>query len=145
MPHVNLPQHRIGLAHSLQNGDRPDPEPTARPIPHNVARLNARLTETRIVTQHQFAIAAENLVRAIGGLVDHDFSRVCSAVMALHHRCVDAESARQHRRREDQHRDDQADHAGPPAKLRKFATPEHRATRDCDSDEADRVCHGTGE
>ena len=65
VPHVDLPQHRIGLAHPLQDGDGPDPERHGQAIPHRVARLNARLTETRIVNKDQFAIAAENLVRAV--------------------------------------------------------------------------------
>ena len=43
---------------------------TARPIPHHDARLNARPAGDHDHHEHQFAIAAEQEIGAVGGLVN---------------------------------------------------------------------------
>src|ERR1700689_4695219 len=122
----------------------PIQNPTARPIPHNVARLNARLTETRIVTRTN---SRSPPIIWFGRFADW-WMRISlgrSAVMALHHSRVDAERARQQRSGKDQYGNNHADHAGPPSKLGEFTAPQHRAARDCDADQTDRVCDRAGQ
>ena len=48
VPHVNLPEQRIGLTHSLQTATAPTQNATLRPTPHQLPKLNARLIAVSI-------------------------------------------------------------------------------------------------
>ena len=95
--------------------------------------------------QHQFPIATQQEVGPIGGLVDGHFPWLVGSVHDLDHRCGNTECAGKHRSCEDQHGNDEANHAGATAELGQFTAPEHGPTGNSDTDEADRISNRAGQ
>jgi hypothetical protein len=75
MAEVDLPEQRVRFPHSLQDRDCTDPETDG----HNEAPPRSEAERQAHRRQHsyedQFAIGAEDLVRAVCGLVDRYLSR----------------------------------------------------------------------
>ena len=117
MPYVNLPEQWIGLPHALKHRHCSDPKRNAQadspPTPQTECEANCGKHRD----QHQFAIPAEDLVRSVRRLVDHDLSRPVGSLHGLHHRRVDAECAGKQRGCENQHGNHQPDHAGAASEL----------------------------
>jgi hypothetical protein len=67
-------KHRIGLTHPLQDGDRPDPEADSENDAPQCCEAESEADGNEQRDKHQFAITAENLVRAVRRLVNHDLA-----------------------------------------------------------------------
>jgi hypothetical protein len=75
MPQVHLAQYRIGLSHSREDSHRAQPKdkPNDNPAERSQSERQARGRQSR--KQNQLAIAAENQIGTIRGLVDQYLAR----------------------------------------------------------------------
>jgi hypothetical protein len=74
VPHVDLSEHWISLAHSLKYCHCSDPKPDAQTDAPPGSKAESQGHRRQHSHQHQFAVAAQNLVGTVCGLVDDDLS-----------------------------------------------------------------------
>jgi hypothetical protein len=81
------------------------------------------------VTSTKLAIAAQQQIWAIRGLMDDHLPRLVFCLHDLDHRGGNAERTREHWRGKDKNGNNKANHAGAAAKFRQLAAPQHSAAR----------------
>jgi hypothetical protein len=74
VPKVNWAQKRVGPAHALQGPHRGNPQGASQTDPPPRRETEREATGDHDHDEHQFAIAAEQEIWAIGRLMDHGFS-----------------------------------------------------------------------
>lgn len=75
VPEIHMTQHRVGLSHPLQHSDRGQPENYADRNSPPRSETEGKADSYDHSYEHQFAITAEDQVRAIRGLMNDDLPR----------------------------------------------------------------------